>query len=332
MNRGIPILSALLFFPAWTLAIAQSDDVTTRIREYGLSRGDRIVLELPTAIERLKDSSAYIIDVGTPEQFRNLPAEIPKDREILVVSHDATGATAVEAAVILRLAGFNARALIENSDRLLDALSPSSPLSGTTNQPVAQGSAPVDPVQPVERRISSAPWWLIAAAGLAVAAFAGTLLYFLVVIPKKRRRPLLDALDIIDQDAVPRFPEALVLLNTAISNGLRSEELSKAHFAKAYVLARQGEYQAAAIALRELLKAQAVAIEARYLDLWLQVRLKNYESAVERYDSSMSSYLDARQIAGERAGAFGVCARLEFSLSTFPRILTINKSCSESRR
>lgn len=132
-------------------------------------------------------------------------------------------------------------------------------------------------------------------AGATGTALAATLLGFLVVVPWRKRRPLREALTTVEQDREASFPEAVGLLRTAITAGLRPGALAEARFALAYVLVRLREFDEAASVLTALTAMKKPGREAVYLDLWVKVVRERYEEAVALHEAAERDLGDLRQ-------------------------------------
>lgn len=152
---------------------------------------------------------------------------------------------------------------------------------------------------------------------------AGLLLYFKVLLPRteaklkrelqkkdeehrkqkadeaaQRRIPLTDALQIINDNEVERFPEALNLLNKALVSGLEDADLEDGRFALAYVQTRLSHFKEASVTIAELPNELKEVI---YLKLWLLVQQKDYEQAerlYEQHSQLIGDYLESRNLAG----------------------------------
>src|SRR5260370_561068 len=94
------------------------------------------------------------------------------------------------------------------------------------------GTPPPDPPRP-------------AGSTACVLGLAGLLCY-LVVQPRRRRRPLIEALAILESDRKAEFERAEDLLRRVLESAVRRRDLAEARFARTYALARLGRYRAAA--------------------------------------------------------------------------------------
>lgn len=136
---------------------------------------------------------------------------------------------------------------------------------------------------------------------IVVVLVAPLLLYFLWLQPRRRRRPLLEALEIIERDDRHNFPQAEELLKAALISGLRARDIAEARFALAYVRARLGQYPEAAAVLSDLLTMRAPDQETIYLALWLHSRQGQHEQVealFNEHNSLLGDLLDTRLIAG----------------------------------
>ncbi|MFM9966076.1 MAG: hypothetical protein ACKV2Q_33260 [Planctomycetaceae bacterium] len=122
--------------------------------------------------------------------------------------------------------------------------------------------------------------------------------YFFVIDPMLRRRPLREAMQIIQLDHRPRFPHAEELLEQSLLAGLRRKDIARARFALAYLRGVLGEYEEAATVLGELEKSQAtIDRPTAYLMLWVQSRLKNHERVERVYNEHAKLLTNYQQTA-----------------------------------
>ena len=136
---------------------------------------------------------------------------------------------------------------------------------------------------------------------IAVALVTPLLVYFLWFQPRRKRRPLLEALAIVDRDERAAFPQAEELLTTALIAGLRARDIAMARFTLAYVRARLGRYPEAAAVLSDLMAMGNQEQDTIYLALWLHARQKQHEQVERLYDqhaSVLGDLLDTKLIAG----------------------------------
>jgi tetratricopeptide (TPR) repeat protein len=120
---------------------------------------------------------------------------------------------------------------------------------------------------------------------------AGVLAYFFVLEPIRRRRPLQEALKIIESDQRSQFAKAEHLLDQALLAGLRKKDIAQARFALAYLRSLLSKYEEAATVLADLEKSGTqLDCSAAYLMLWVRGRLKQHER-VERIYSEYHGHL-----------------------------------------
>lgn len=120
----------------------------------------------------------------------------------------------------------------------------------------------------------------IAVSGVLVTVILCGLVYFFVLLPGKKRKPLLKAMAIIANDQIEAFEEAESLLDSAITSGLKKDEILDAYFARAYVKIRLGKFDKA---VADIAKADMSRIETIYCDLWVKVKLEKYREAYDLY-------------------------------------------------
>jgi len=163
--------------------------------------------------------------------------------------------------------------------------------SSAATSPGPAGAGPVAPVGTASSSTTKPPGLLemwattqnLLLVGFFVAVIGATVLYFLVLVPRRKRRPLLEALRIVETDSHADFAHAEELLNQALTAGLRAQDIADARFALAYVRARLGRFAEASAVLAEFEKAGPLDRETRYLQLWLASRLKNDERVEELF-------------------------------------------------
>lgn len=206
---------------------------------------------------------------------------------LVVVDDDGT--SAIEAMVVLRLAGVRAFAMSGGMDRLRRLLA--------NPDAVPQRS-------PVARRLPEARALLVGSAAGAGgdgsaggARWLGLLLVAVVLVAllaaalvvwraaRARRQRLALAIRQIDRDEPQSLRDAVFTLQDALEGGLRPRERTEARFALAYAMARLGAYPQASEALEG---ADPKDGKVLALDLWLKVRQGLDDKAVERYEDAAS--------------------------------------------
>jgi rhodanese-related sulfurtransferase len=291
------------------------------LRRYGAERtneGSWVVTPGAVAERMASHSPTTILDVrpaGQPgariDGSRQVPlaellasgGRIEWDRKSTVVVVDAAGPEAVEAMVLLRLAGVRAVAMSGGLAALQAELTRKGLAAPPGKEP---GGSPTDSTASLQAGFTSQPapqarslpTSMLIAVGVPLLALVALLLHFLVLVPRRKRRPLLEALEIIAGDASPRFPEAAELLGRALTSGLRPADLEEARFALGYVRVRLGQYTEASAVVADLPSERQ---EVVYLNLWLCVRRKEYEAAERLYEQHarlLGDYLHTRDLAG----------------------------------
>jgi rhodanese-related sulfurtransferase/tetratricopeptide (TPR) repeat protein len=337
---------------------AERQFLRERVSKYAAERQQAAMVETPAAVlERLRAGEALtVVDLRAPEDFARLHLEgsrsiplpalleqagfldLPRERPIILVDED--GRATIEALVILRIAGLEARAMSggmaaawqmatrAGADGALRALfrvadeSAAPPVE--TSRPGVTPPLTQAPPSPVESPLF---WPSVIGGAALLLILAGTLVYFLVWVPGKKRKPLLAALEIIEKDQTASFPEAEQLLSQAKDTGLKARDLAEARFALAYVRARLGKFPDATAVLGELLGSGQRSREALYLHLWLLVRQELYEEAQRSYDESaqaLGDLLQTKLLAGivllERGRYFLSRSRTDEALAFFDRL------------
>ena len=136
------------------------------------------------------------------------------------------------------------------------------------------------------------------------------LVYFLILQPRKKRKPLLEAIDVLKRD-IPKeqvrqvYEKAEVLLEQAVANGLKKNDLSEANFALAYVRTRLEKYESAYITLEN---AGLDIRENAYLGLYLLIKLDKTKEAFdlyERHQKALEDAFDSRELASMAALKLG---------------------------
>lgn len=163
-------------------------------------------------------------------------------------------------------------------------------------------------------------------AGAMSLALAGMLVHFLVLVPRRRRRPLLEALAILQSDNKHRLPEAERLLGEALTAGLKPRDIAEARFALAFVRAELGHFPEAATVLADIDESHRDR-ETHYLDLWLQSKQKAHrkvEDLYTKYGAILDDLLDTRLIAGiaylEQARADWSARRVAVAVENFKKL------------
>ena len=205
-----------------------------------------------------------------------------------VVVVDDDGTAAIEAMVVLRLAGLRAYAMAGGMNRLRrllanpDALPEDSPVA--RRLPAARalivGTAPGRP-----RPAGGGRLGLLLAIGFLVLV-VGVVAFVLLIRARTRRRRLAEAVSLIEHDEPDELAKAVPLLEDAIEGGLSSRERAEARFGLAYALARLGGYRQASEVLDEAGTARSRDRRARALDLWLKVKRGLDDKAVELFEAA----------------------------------------------
>lgn len=125
-----------------------------------------------------------------------------------------------------------------------------------------------------------APWILLGVFMLAV------LFWFGWYLPAKRRRPLGEALKILNRDSRPEFPVAEEKLSASLLAGLKSRDIAEARFALAYVRIRLERHDEASVVLHDIEKddEQKVDGPTAYLMLRVHLKLGNMERVERIYN------------------------------------------------
>jgi hypothetical protein len=139
--------------------------------------------------------------------------------------------------------------------------------------------------------------------GLAVAlvlVIAGVLIYAKLILPGRRRRPVVEALGLLQSEDADALVRAEALLVDGVTAGLRKRDLADARFALAYVRARLEKYQEAATSVAELRASGTDDADTVYLQLWLESKLDNHDKVREIYEQhagTLGDLLQTRLIA-----------------------------------
>lgn len=126
----------------------------------------------------------------------------------------------------------------------------------------------------------------------------GVAAYMMIIRPHKKRKPFLKALAIIERGTESEYPKADDLLGKALTGGLRDSDIKEARFYQAFVKAFLKQYPEA---LAELKKISQPDKEAKYLEMWLYVKLEKFEDAIKLFEmnrSKLKGYLDSNLVAG----------------------------------
>ena len=259
--------------------------------------------------------SVPLADLARTESLQKLRTGGP----IVVV--DNGDDSAIEAMVLLRLWGFDARAMTgdvaglfppapsnvrppvatptpakpEPSGVPTDAPRPSPPLEKPSTPDVVASPAATPPAASLT---SFKEFWFAIAGVLAL--LAATLAYFLAVQPWLRAKPLREAKSLLTAPT-PDLEAIEALLARAVTAGLKKDDLAEARFLLAYVRARQGRYADASAVLSDLVESGDTSRETAYLDLWLHVVEKRWEKARQSYEQHadiLKGYLGANRLAG----------------------------------
>ncbi len=168
---------------------------------------------------------------------------------------------------------------------------------------------------------------VLAVGGLAIFVVISLLGYFLVIQPRRKRRPLLEALEIVNQDRETEFGKAEALVNEALVAGLKADDVREARFALAYLRARREQYAEASTVLADLLAEGTTDPHVLYLHMWLSCRLEDYaavETTYSRHSGVLEDFLDSRMLAGlaflHRARTLWKRGELEGAMKAFDRI------------
>jgi hypothetical protein len=110
----------------------------------------------------------------------------------------------------------------------------------------------------------------------------GLLGYMFVFDPWRRRRPLKEALSILQDDRRNQFDRAEELLDQSLVAGLRRKDVATARYALAYLRTILGKYEEASTVLQDLEKSKAkIDGPVAYLMLYVNSKVQNHER-VER--------------------------------------------------
>lgn len=126
-------------------------------------------------------------------------------------------------------------------------------------------------------------------------------IYFLIIRPRKKRRPLCQAIMIIQENIESKFPHADKLLGQVVTVGLKKQDLEEALFAQAYLKARLQKYSEATAIIENLKNNAEKTREIIYLDLWLQHQQKQHKEVDKiycQYAKVLEDFLDTKLIAG----------------------------------
>lgn len=229
---------------------------------------------------------------------------LPKDAPILVV--DDGSAEAVEAMVLLRMAGYQAHALRGGAIALPGRAAAESSGAGAGTNAAREANAATPPAPAVPPPPPQVTWrdlppgFLWSGAAL-LAACIGMLAWFFVVQPRLRARPLHQAVRLLRTGEDGVLQEAETLLSRASAAGLRARDLKTVRFLLALVRARLGRHDEAVTTLGERLALGDLTADVLYLDLWLKVKTKKWEDAESRWYQSgevLQPYLDSSELAG----------------------------------
>jgi hypothetical protein len=148
------------------------------------------------------------------------------------------------------------------------------------------------------KRINGLAIGVIAAAPALIAAI---LAWFIVLVPKRRRRPLVEALSLLELDDPSKFDQVERLLQQALIAGLRAADVADARFALAYVRTRMGEHAEAATVLIEAGNDAEMDADTAYLLLYLRVKLKQWDEAenlYKQYAPKLNEMLETKMLLG----------------------------------
>ena len=150
-------------------------------------------------------------------------------------------------------------------------------------------------------------------AGVALVVIVGLVVYFKAIVPGRRRKPLVEALGIVERDERASFETAEELLSSALVSGLKGEDVATARFALAWIRAQTGRFAEASGVVADLISSGDKSPETIYLDLWLAAKLEDHEhveTSYETYSTGLGDLLDTRLIASI---AFLALARARWS-------------------
>lgn len=194
------------------------------------------------------------------------------DTAVVVVDHDGTAA--IEAMVVLRLAGLRAFAMSGGMNRVRRLPEAHALLVGTSTGPGEAGTGGGG------GRLAQ-----VLAVGALVALLVAALLAVRTMARRRRQRLAL-AVTQVDRDEPESLRVAAATLQDALEGGLRPRERAEARFGLAYALARLGAYQQASDVLDGAGGAKSKDGKVVALDLWLKVRLGLDDKAVELYEDA----------------------------------------------
>jgi hypothetical protein len=129
------------------------------------------------------------------------------------------------------------------------------------------------------------PWVkaVVIMSGLMTLVVGAVVYHFRMRVPRRRRKPLIDALAIIEEDRPDQFGEAERLLVEALTAGMDQKSVADARFALAYVRARLNRLSEAEGVLADLKETGGSDESAIYLEMWIKCRQKDYERVEEIY-------------------------------------------------
>jgi len=145
----------------------------------------------------------------------------------------------------------------------------------------------VTSVESMPQQYRSMIYMIGGVAILLLVVVSVLLIYFLIIQPRKKKKPLIEAYNILNQD-IPEdqvkqlYSKTETLLEQAVANGLKKNDLSEANFALAYVRARLEKFEAAYVALEN---AGLDSQENAYLGLWLLIKLDKLKEAFQLYET-----------------------------------------------
>ncbi len=125
--------------------------------------------------------------------------------------------------------------------------------------------------------------------GFLILVILGLILFFSIIQPAKKRKPLLQALRIIDQERRTEYTDAEDLLTKAITSGLKQNDLDEAYFARAYLRALRDDCSGT---IEDLSRVNLSDPAVQYLDLWAKVKVEKYKYAYEIYDTNQDALQD----------------------------------------
>lgn len=189
-----------------------------------------------------------------------------------VVVVDDDGTAAIEAMVVLRLAGVPAYAMTGGMDRLRRLPAANALIVGpAAGRPAAGGG-----IGRLLLPLGIVLLGLLVGAG-ALASWSRA---------RARRRRVAEAVSLIERDEPDELQRAVPLLEAALEGRLQSRERAEASFSLAYALARLGAYRSASDTLDQLGAGRRGTGKVRALDIWLKVRRGQDEQAVERFEEA----------------------------------------------